>query len=134
MKTIVLDCSVVMAWIFHDEQDQYALEVLNQLEHCDALVPAVWPLEVANALRSAKRRLRLNPDGIEEALTLIESLDVAIDSANHGAADWYALAMDYDVTSYDAAYIDLARRTGAALATLDVPLRRAAQKAGVRVV
>ena len=39
-----------MAWSFEDEIDEYADAVLDRLATARAIVPALWPLEVASAL------------------------------------------------------------------------------------
>lgn len=51
---LVLDNSIVMAWSFEDESDEYADAVLDRLSTARALVPAVWPLEVANAWENSQ--------------------------------------------------------------------------------
>lgn len=53
----VLDNSIVMAWSFEDEVDEYADAVLERLAETKALVPVLWPLEVANALLMGERRM-----------------------------------------------------------------------------
>jgi predicted nucleic acid-binding protein len=45
-----------------------------------------------------------------------------------------SLARRQNVAAYDAAYLDLALRTGLALATSDEPLRRAAIAQGIAVL
>ena len=59
MSASVLDCSVGMAWCFEDEADRYADGVLDRLVEETALVPPLWPLEIANVLVVAERRRRL---------------------------------------------------------------------------
>jgi hypothetical protein len=54
----VLDNSMVMAWSFEDESDEYSDAVLDRLASTSAVVPALWPLEVANALLIGERRKR----------------------------------------------------------------------------
>ncbi len=55
-----MDASVALAWCFADGASEQADRVLGQLEHDEALAPAIWPLEVANGLRTAERRGRLD--------------------------------------------------------------------------
>lgn len=55
----------------------------------------------------------------------------------HGPASWDAIilaATRYQLTVYDAAYLELAQRSGLPLATLDGDLRRAAAVAGVALI
>ncbi len=51
----VIDNSVAMSWCFADEGNSYAEAVLESLEAGEALVPAIWPLEVGNVLLVAER-------------------------------------------------------------------------------
>ena len=54
----VLDCSVVFAWYFADKSNPYADAVASSLVRAHALVPSLWPLEVANTLLTGERRKR----------------------------------------------------------------------------
>jgi predicted nucleic acid-binding protein len=54
----VLDVSVTMAWCFEDEATPETWEILDRLQDEGAVVPALWPLEVANVLLLAERRNR----------------------------------------------------------------------------
>ena len=54
----ILDCSVTMAWYFKDEANAYAKAVRKSLIEVDAVVPGLWPLEVANILVLGERRQR----------------------------------------------------------------------------
>jgi predicted nucleic acid-binding protein len=55
----VLDASVAVAWCFDDESAPESESILDQLQDEAAIAPAIWPLEVANALRNGERRGRL---------------------------------------------------------------------------
>ena len=59
MTRFVLDCSVTMAWCFGDEATPYTNGVRDALVDARAVVPSLWPLEVANVLLVAERRDRL---------------------------------------------------------------------------
>jgi hypothetical protein len=48
--SFVLDCSVAVAWFFEDETNAYAEAVEDSLLTSSALVPSLWPPEIANAL------------------------------------------------------------------------------------
>jgi predicted nucleic acid-binding protein len=68
---------------------------------------------------------------VEELLRLPIEVD---HWAARGVLDSHlALAERYALAAYDAAYLDLARRKGLALATQDKALKATAQKAGVHV-
>ena len=57
-ETLVIDCSVTMAWYFKDEATPYTNAVRAALATERAAVPALWPLEVANVLLMGERRKR----------------------------------------------------------------------------
>jgi predicted nucleic acid-binding protein len=98
-----------------------------------AIVPAIWPFEVANALLVAERRKRITVAQVTSMLQRISSLPIAIDPAQAARAFGRILsaAREEKLTAYDAAYLDLALSEGLSLATLDEQLRRAARSAGV---
>jgi predicted nucleic acid-binding protein len=137
MKALVIDGSTALGFLMSDEQAPSALEALVALEHgVPTLVPAHWPLEVANGLLMAERRKRATQADVAEALHVLLSLPIDIDreTARHVAGETSALARQYGLTIYDAAYLELSMRLGATLSTSDAALARAAKKAGVAVV
>jgi predicted nucleic acid-binding protein len=100
-------------------------------------VPALWQLEITNALAAVQRRGVLSAAEVEEGLRYFEGFLVAqaeIISAFPGMREILRLARELGLTSYDALYVDLARREGLPLATLDKRLRGAAAKAGVALL
>jgi predicted nucleic acid-binding protein len=130
---LVLDSSVALAWALDDEMS-LGPETLGQLTAVDvAAVPAHWILEVTNALRMAVRRRRLDPGDPAQVLARIRNQPVEVDAETF-TRGWHEiplLADRYGLTTYDAAYLELAMRLDAPLATLDQDLARAARKAGV---
>jgi predicted nucleic acid-binding protein len=129
----VLDASVALAWCFEDEGGDYAVGVLEALRSRDALVAALWPLEVVNGLLTAERRGRLVRSDAAQFMRLLQALPIAVDPVARRRAfeTTYGLARTRGLTSYDAAYLELALRFGIPLATLDGPLRDAAAAEGV---
>jgi predicted nucleic acid-binding protein len=132
---VVVDASVALAWCFPDETSDYADGVLVALEGKTILVPAVWSLEIANAVLVGERRKRLNLPDIRQFTTLLESLSLVQDSqpvANH-MNQVLPIARTYGLTAYDAAYLELSIRHTAPLATLDDKLQKAAEQAGIQI-
>ncbi len=118
--SLVLDCSLTMAWLYAEETTSAVRKVFELVEDAGAWVPSLWRLEVANMLELGVRRGRS-------------------DSAFRDADDraWTAtlsLAIDRKLTAYDAAYLELAKRRRLPLATLDNDLRRAAAAEGVHLL
>jgi predicted nucleic acid-binding protein len=101
-----------------------------------ALVPALWLWEVANVLTLAARRGRIGDGDVAVRLALMTALPVRVDDEGAARAwrETALLAQAETLTVYDTAYLELALRLGADLATLDTELRRAAGRVGVRVV
>ena len=131
----VLDCSVTMAWIFPDEVTDATNRLREALVETRAFVPALWPVETANALLVATRHGRIARDewpGIREHL---DALPIEVDPAS-ASRTWGAvldLANAHGISIYDAMYVELAVRMRMPLATLDRTLRAAGQSAGVEV-
>jgi predicted nucleic acid-binding protein len=131
--SLVLDASVSLAWVFHDEATEAIDQIFETIIESGALVPGNWRLEVANGLRMAVRRRRIDMDYVARALDRLSILQIEIDPETNFHA-WKAtlkLADRYDLTPYDAAYIELAQRSRLPLATLDRKLAQAAGDAGV---
>lgn len=133
MSAFVLDCSVTMIWCFEDEIDPACDALLDRLRRDEALVPALWHWEVANVLAMAVRKGRVVAAEVVSRLALLTSLPIRTDSEGFSRAwrETMALAEAHGLTVYDAAYLELALRSGVPLATRDKALRDAAIALGV---
>ncbi len=133
MTAFVLDASVALAWCFADEASPATDALLDRLADEEAVAPALWPLEVANALVMAERRARLSVAGLSRSVKLLQQLAVEIDEEGHRRAfqDLLNLARSERLTPYDAAYLELALRLGVPLASKDARLRNAAARLGL---
>jgi predicted nucleic acid-binding protein len=129
----VLDCSVTMGWYFKDEATAYARAVRKSLGPVAAVVPALWPLEVANILVLGERRQRSTAADASKWLTYLQLLPIRVDdeTAVRAWSDLLSVARSYELSAYDAAYLELALRLGLPLASLDDRLNAAASVAGV---
>ena len=134
--SFVVDASVTIGWCFEDESDSFPAAVLDRLTSEEALVPSHWPLEVANVLLVGERKGRLTRAEAARFIELLGGLPIRIDgeTAHRGFADALDLGRDHDLSAHDAAYLELAMRTGLPLATTDTRLRRAAAEVGVALV
>ena len=124
-----------MAWCFESEADAYSRGVLASMPRDQALVPAVWLLEVPNVLLVAERRRRITRGDADRFLALLEELpvDVAAPGGLPGMAAMTSIGRDLGLSAYDAAYVHLARHERVPLATRDRAVRTAAGRAGVRL-
>ena len=129
----VLDGSVTLAWLFHDEADPYADAIVGKLPALEMLVPRLWHLEIANVLLVGERRGRCSQADTTNWLAYLAGLPIILDGATetHAWTDTLNLARQQGLTAYDAAYLELAMREGVALATLDAKLRTSVQAVGV---
>jgi predicted nucleic acid-binding protein len=131
----VLDGSVTLAWLFQDEQDSYADAIIARLPDLEMLVPRLWHLEIANVLLVGERRKRCSQADTAQWLAYLARLPIVLDDETEIRAwsDTMNLARQYGLSAYDASYLELAMREGIPLATLDDPLKRAAQASGVPI-
>lgn len=136
MTGVVVDASVALAWCFPDAASEYADAVLVALEGRRILVPAVWPLEITNAVIVAERRKRISPSEIRRFIELLEGLTIHEEMlpVAGSVSNILPLAREYGLSAYDTSYLEVAIRHGAPLATLDTALAKASRKAGVELL
>ena len=133
MSPFVLDASVAVAWLLHDEEEPRAEAALVRLAETEAFVPQVWHLEVRNALLLAERRGRISGSGALTRLRSLEGLPIHTDAEPYFDAA-FELARHHRLAIYDAAYLELAKRRSGALSSLDTALVRAAVAEGLSLV
>lgn len=137
MTGFVADVSACMPWCCEDEATTESELLLLRAANLEVLhVPSLWPWEMMNALAVAVRRQRVMPEQADKFFELLSNFDFCI-AESPAVADMprlSALAARHKLTSYDAAYLDLALRLGLPLATLDGALKRAALAEGVGVL
>ncbi|MDX2181804.1 MAG: type II toxin-antitoxin system VapC family toxin [Bryobacteraceae bacterium] len=129
----VLDASVTACWANEDENDSRADIAFGLLGPQEALVPALWWFEVRNMLVVNERRQRLTLAQSAQFLALLTKLPIVVDSLPD-EDEVLRLARTYRLTVYDSAYLELALRRNADLATLDGDLAKAARTEGVAIV
>jgi len=129
----VLDASLALAWAFSDEPEPSGALNFGVLGREQAVVPAIWPYEVANALTIAERRARISRSDATRLSAMFVSYATEVDPlpAQQIFTSVLDIARDYSLSSYDAAYLELAIRRALPLATLDERLREAAARAGI---
>jgi predicted nucleic acid-binding protein len=136
MQPFVVDASLTLSWCFADEATPYSRAVLASLESTYAVVPALWPFEVANVLALAERKQRITQEGIAEFLETLRRLPIQVERRE---ALWLCQAIlplvrQHRLSAYDAAYLELAKRERLGLATLDHALQHASRVVGVAVL
>jgi predicted nucleic acid-binding protein len=121
----VLDASTTACWAFSDESEPVADAARDQLIYDAAFAPSLWWFEVRNAMIVNERRKRIGEDDTVAFLAKLAVLPILIDRSPDEAGI-LTLARRHHLTVYDAAYLELARRRGEPLATLDRKLAAAA--------
>ena len=131
LAACVLDCSVAMSWFLPDESSN--VDLLNHIVKNGAIVPALWTIEVGNVLLVSHRNKRITSEQCHQALYALKELPIIIDSMTSQNAwlETMTLAERYELTLYDACYLELSLRLSLPLATFDKALKKAAEKAGV---
>ena len=135
-SAFVADASVAIAWVHPAQATSETAAMLDAIAAGTVLeVPALWPLEVANALTVLVRRRKLTEQDRETGLGWFRSLPIRADHemASLAFSTLPELASAYRLSVYDAAYLELAERRTLALACKDGPLRKAAKQRGIRL-
>jgi prevent-host-death family protein len=134
----VSDASVALAWLVDTPVSPYAIQVQRILDAgARPVVPALWQLEMANGLAVASRRNDLNAQHVDKRLWFIEPMharEIETDADPVSIRHTFSTVGAHQLSAYDAVYLDIARRGGLPLATLDLRLRAAAKKAGVELL
>jgi predicted nucleic acid-binding protein len=130
----VLDNSVVSGWFIRNQATPHSEAIAVRLRDDRAAVPPPWEREFGNVLRSACLRKAMTAQAEQTVLAQIVSLPIDVDHRAVPPSELLALALRFGLTTYDAAYLELALRLQLPIATLDAPLHAAALASGVGVV
>lgn len=138
MTAFVLDASVTMRWFLQTpttKDQDYAWRVLEQLKEDEAQVPELWHLEVSNVLLSAEKAHQVQPIESERFIEQLTALPIRADTrlATQAFNRTMAIARSCNLTSYDAAYLELSIRTGLPISTLDRQLRKTAARLDIPI-
>ncbi len=131
--SVVVDCSVFLAWCMADEDDPAAAETMRRVAEAGGVAPGIWWYELRNALLVNERRGRITPQQVSDTLADGAALGIEIDP-DHDEATILGFARQHSLTVYDAAYLEVAFRRGLPLATLDRRLGGAAADNGITVI
>ena len=136
--SFVLDASVALLWLVPETNPagaDYARATLKALREAQAVVPSLFALEAANVVAKVESKGIVTEADSQRFITLLGRLNIVTDqaTATHALGDTLHLARRYKLSAYDAAYWELALRTGLPIATLDANLAKAATTAGVPI-
>ncbi|WP_310451761.1 type II toxin-antitoxin system VapC family toxin [Sulfuritalea sp.] len=127
---LVIDCSAAIPWFLDDEANAWSEGLLDALPRYSLHVPALWHLEFANVLLTAQRRKRINAKDAKGLLARASRLPLVTDGRVVPLVEIADLAEAHGITTYDAAYLELATRLSCPLATQDKALAKAAKRLG----
>jgi len=134
LKSAVLDASVTACWVLTDESESKADDILEKVGEgkLGVRVPELWVHEMLNVLLSGCRRGRMSQEVMNESWALVQSWPVVrLTMPLERMGRWRDLAVRVGVSSYDAAYLELAERLRSPLYTFDQKLGRAAKVLGL---
>jgi predicted nucleic acid-binding protein len=128
---IVIDASTALAWAFNE--DDFADRFAKQLAAERLLAPPIWRLEVVNVMLRNERQRLITAEQGNRILTALHAIGVEIvdTQATQSLEQLADFARPYQLTAYDAAYLDVALKTLATLLTLDQNLKDAAGRLNV---
>lgn len=129
---------MALAWLIaRPDRTEAAVadQALGRVAAYGAEVPALWFAELANTLLALERAKRLTQQEASSYLADIALLAIKQDDEWSGSQQVRVLdlARIHRLSVYQAAYLELAMRRAAVLATFDRTLADAARAAGVRV-
>jgi predicted nucleic acid-binding protein len=133
---LVADISVVLAWFFDETHTPRALTVLHRVEHAGLLVPPLWWCELENGILMGERRGRKTPADSAAFLKLVRALPIQTDDVprHRVSDDILDIGRRFQLTAFDATYLELAVRESIELATFDAALLRSAGRLGAKVL
>ena len=130
----VIDNSVAAGWVLENQATAYSTHIASRLQTQSACAPALWEVELTNVLRTACIRQRLDARRAQQMLLRIDDMSIEVDRHPVPRRELLALALRFGLTTYDAAYLELALRRQLPIATLDQALVNAAMASGVGLV
>ena len=133
-RAFIADASVAIGWVHPAQATTQTAAMLDAMAEGATLeVPALWPLEMANALTVLVRRRKLTEEERQTGLGWLRGVRLRVDHemASLAFSRLSELATTHQLSVYDAAYLELAQRRKLVLGCKDGPLRKAAKHSGV---
>ena len=133
----ILDASFTGSQIIPDEKNPQADKMFDEIKNADErYAPHLLWYEIANIFMNLIRRRRYAYNEVIQFFPVLTALDITADFASgiNYSEKLLRLCTEFSLSSYDAAYLELAERKNAALCTLDEGLWAAAKKRGVAVL
>jgi len=129
----VLDASIALGWVVGRQASAYGRRIRLRARREPYHAPALWRLEVVNALRSLERRRAIAAEASDTAVGILERMQPVIHETGLPLSELLQLARRHDLSAYDAAYLALALELKMPLACGDGALKAALPRAGVKL-
>lgn len=133
---IVLDASLMIEWLVGNDTRPDMPHLHDVLSDIEIAVPAHWPIEISNFLRTDIRSKKMTAGDIQFMMERLDTLQILIDSPLEldeiGPLAFFA--NQHGLTTYDAAYVQLAYQRKAVLGSLDIAMRTAAQSLDIALL
>jgi len=133
----IFDTSFIGSLIIPDENNQTAKKMYDKIENEDIIqIPQLFWYEISNTFKNLLRRKRFKEDEVMQFYPRLAAMQLINDNVTgvEYSKKLLRLCNKYNISSYDAAYLELAERKKAVLCTFDENLRLAAKKCGVSVI
>lgn len=130
---LIVDASVALAWFVRNQATSYTDRIRREARKERLHVPAIWPLEFANALWQLERRKLLSDRQVDTIVDLAEPLNIVVHEEAPPPRRLLTIARNHDLSAYDASYLDLALRLRYPVACRDGALRNAVRAAGAKL-
>jgi predicted nucleic acid-binding protein len=123
MPDRVVDASVIAAIVFEEPRADEAEALLRD---ASLFAPEILPYELSSV---ALKKTKAEPSRrFEIAVRLRQALATQIELVQMAPLELLTLALETNLTIYDAAYLQAARRLGCPLVTFDAKLARHARR------
>jgi len=129
----VLDASVAVGWVVAKQATAYGRRMRLRARREPYHAPALWRLEVTNALISLERRRMISSDAAASAIDILDRMQPNLHEATMPLVDLLRLARKFELSAYDANYLALTLELRMPIACGDGRLRAALARAGAKL-
>lgn len=123
MKKAILDASFFLSYLLPDEKNDQKIFTQFKKGKIKLIEPAIFSLEVTNALRYAFNSNRISKKQLLKTIDLFENLSNIDYVYDFDLSELTRLALKKDLSIYDTCYLKLHLKTNYPLYSLDEKLK-----------
>ena len=129
----VVDASTAVSWVLEEGGPANRFDLYERIAEAGVVVPEIWSLEVSNGLLHALMRHRLTEYQLARSMPILDKLPVELESSTFASvmSSMFRLALESGLTTYEATYVELAKRRNIPLVTNDNRVALAAASFGI---